>query len=319
MQRHCRAALRRKATCKARNYGHTPKTGSLADGEENHMKIVRFDNNGTPELGYVTEDGLKPLRAARGLTPSLQTALDAALNAADPSPLLPLLPQAAGELQQATADADMLEGHRLLAPLTPRRLLCIGLNYRDHCRESGTPIPEIPVLFSKFPECVIGPGDDVVMPHVTNQVDYEAEFVVVLGRAIRNADQKTALAAVAGYTVGNDVSARDIQKLGGQWVRGKSCDTFAPIGPALVTADEIPDPQKLPISLRLNNETLQDSNTAEMIFPVAELLSFLSQTMTLYPGDLLFTGTPQIFLKPGDRVSVRIGGVGELVHGVRSH
>jgi 2,4-diketo-3-deoxy-L-fuconate hydrolase len=211
---------------------------------------------------------------------------------------------------------------RLVAPVPrPRKVLCIGLNYRDHAKETGKALPERPLLFSKLPTCVIGPNDSIVIPRITDQVDYEAELGVVIGRTGKHVRSEDALNHVAGYVNFNDVSARDMQFGDGQWQRGKSCDTFAPMGPWMVTADEICDPGDLRVRLRLNGETMQDSRTRELIFGVPELVRFLSQTITLEPGDVIATGTPPgvgaarkppVFLKPGDRVEVEVEGLGVL-------
>lgn len=203
----------------------------------------------------------------------------------------------------------------------PGKLICIGLNYRDHAAESNMPIPERPVVFSKFSTSVIGPGEPVVLPATSTQVDYEAELAVVIGRRAKNVTKATAMDYVFGYTCFNDVSARDFQFADGQWQRGKSCDTFAPMGPLIVTADAVPDPHKLSIKLILNGQTMQDSNTNQLIFGVPELIAFLSETITLEPGDVIATGTPPgvgfarkppVFIKPGDEMTVDIGSVGKL-------
>ncbi len=212
----------------------------------------------------------------------------------------------------------------LLPPVPdPPKILCIGLNYRDHAIEGGKAIPTEPVLFAKFSNTLIAPGQPIRLPQVSKKVDYEAELVVVIGRRGKDIPEDRAFAHVAGYTVGHDVSARDWQFRGEerQWTIGKTFDTFAPTGPYLVTADEVPDPHRLPVRLRLNGQTMQDSNTREFIFTVPQLLAYLSQVVTLEPGDLIFTGTPPgvgaarkppVFLKPGDVVEVEIEGVGVL-------
>ena len=200
----------------------------------------------------------------------------------------------------------------------PGKILCIGLNYRDHAAESNMPIPEKPVVFSKFSTCVIAPGEPVVLPSVSKQVDYEAELAVVIGRRAKHVSADRAYDYVLGYTAFNDVTARDFQFGDGQWQRGKSCDTFAPMGQSIVTADAVPDPHKLPIRLTLNGKTMQESNTDQLIFGVPALIEFLSQTITLEPGDVIATGTPSgvgfarkppVFLKPGDQMEVMIEGV----------
>lgn len=203
----------------------------------------------------------------------------------------------------------------------PGKLICIGLNYRDHAAESNMAIPERPVIFSKFPTCVIAPGEPVVIPSTSHQVDYEAELAVVIGRRAKNVKASGAIDYVLGYTAFNDVSARDFQFADGQWQRGKSCDTFAPMGQTIVTTDEITDPHKLSIKLVLNGQTMQDSNTDQLIFGVPELIEFLTESITLEPGDVIATGTPPgvgfarkppVFLKPGDQMEVLIEGMGGL-------
>ncbi|HJU92045.1 MAG TPA: fumarylacetoacetate hydrolase family protein [Pyrinomonadaceae bacterium] len=200
----------------------------------------------------------------------------------------------------------------------PGKILCIGLNYRDHAAESNMPIPEKPVVFSKFSTCVVGPGEPVVLPSTSQQVDYEAELAVVIGRRAKHVTADRAYDYVFGYTAFNDVTARDFQFADGQWQRGKSCDTFAPMGQTIVTTDAVPDPHKLPIKLTLNGKTMQDSNTDQLIFGVPALIEFISQTITLEPGDVIATGTPPgvgfarkppVFLKPGDQMEVMIEGV----------
>jgi 2-keto-4-pentenoate hydratase/2-oxohepta-3-ene-1,7-dioic acid hydratase in catechol pathway len=216
---------------------------------------------------------------------------------------------------------------KLLAPVgNPGKVFCIGLNYRDHAIETNSPIPSEPVVFSKFSQTVIGPEQPVILPKVAHEVDYEAELVVVIGKSGKNISKSNAFSHVAGYTCGNDVSARDWQKgrPGGQWLLGKTPDTFAPTGPYLVTSDEV-DPHNIKIGLRLNGETLQDSSTKELIFGVDEVIAHVSQLITLHPGDLIFTGTPPgvgaarnpaIYLKAGDKMEVFIQDVGVLVNPV---
>jgi 2-keto-4-pentenoate hydratase/2-oxohepta-3-ene-1,7-dioic acid hydratase in catechol pathway len=224
-------------------------------------------------------------------------------------------------LRRAGAVMD-LSAVRLLAPVPrPGKVVCIGLNYRDHARESGMAIPERPVVFSKFSTSVIGPERPVVTPAISAQVDYEAELAVVIGRCARRVPKESALDHVLGYTNFNDVSARDLQFADSQWQRGKSCDTFGPMGPYLVTADEVKDPHRLAIRLRLNGQTMQDSNTDQLIFGIAELIAFLTESITLEPGDVIATGTPPgvgfarkppVFLKPGDVMEVEVEGLGVL-------
>jgi 2-keto-4-pentenoate hydratase/2-oxohepta-3-ene-1,7-dioic acid hydratase in catechol pathway len=214
--------------------------------------------------------------------------------------------------------------NKLLPPIPdPPKIFCIGLNYRDHAAESGAPIPREPVVFSKFATALIGPGEAIRLPAVSKEVDYEAELVLVVGKKGRHLSAATALDHLAGYTIGHDVSARDwqLKKDGKQWLAGKTFDTFAPLGPLLVTKDEIPDPHALGIRLRLNGQVMQESNTAQMIFRAGELLAYLAQIVTLEPGDLIFTGTPPgvgfarkppVFLKDGDVVEIEIDHLGTL-------
>jgi 2-keto-4-pentenoate hydratase/2-oxohepta-3-ene-1,7-dioic acid hydratase in catechol pathway len=208
----------------------------------------------------------------------------------------------------------------------PEKIVCVGLNYRDHAEEQGTPLPPAPLLFAKWPNTLIGPGDPIVIPPVTEQVDYEAELGVVIGERVRGASVENALEAVRGYLCLNDVSARDLQFGDGQWTRGKSLDTFCPIGPELVPAASVPDPQALSIRAIVNGEVLQDSSTSNMIFTVAEIIAYVSRAITLEPGDLIATGTPAgvgafrdppIRLRPGDEVTIEIEGVGSLTNPVR--
>src|SRR5262245_23317753 len=174
----------------------------------------------------------------------------------------------------------------------PQKIICVGLNYRDHAEEQGVDLPERPLLFAKWPNTLIGPGDAIVLPAISQKVDYEAELGVVIGATVREVAVEDALDAVAGYVCANDVSGRDLQFSDGQWVRGKSLDTFCPVGPRLVPRAEVPDPQALGIRAILNGEVMQDSTTANMVFGVAEIISFTSQAITLEPGDLILPGTP---------------------------
>ena len=198
----------------------------------------------------------------------------------------------------------------------------------DHADETGPPTPGKPVLFTKNPNCIVGPGEAIRIPPITEQVDYEAELAVVIGKAARNVSESEALDHVFGYTNANDVSARDLQfSEGGQWSRSKSLDTFMPFGPFIATTDEIPDPQSLSIKATLNDETVQDGTTEKMIFSVAEIVAFLSTGMTLVPGDIIITGTPpgvgmarepQLWMKPGDEVTIEIEGLGSLTNPVEA-
>lgn len=220
---------------------------------------------------------------------------------------------------------------KILAPLVPAAILCIGLNYRRHAAESGAAIPERPILFVKGPNTLQNPGDPILLPtHCpSEEVDYECELAVVIGKTCKNVGRERALDYVLGYTCANDVSARDwqLKKGGGQWCRGKFFDTFGPLGPCLVTTDDIPNPNELGIRTILNGETVQDWNTRDMIFDVPALIEFLSGSTTLLPGTVILTGTPHgvgmavrppRWLKPGDRVTIEIDGIGRLSNPVEA-
>jgi 2-keto-4-pentenoate hydratase/2-oxohepta-3-ene-1,7-dioic acid hydratase in catechol pathway len=209
----------------------------------------------------------------------------------------------------------------------PQKIVCVGLNYSDHAEEQGVSLPERPILFAKWPNALIGPGEPIVVPAISEQVDYEAELGVVIGARVKGVSAENALEAVAGYICVNDVSARDLQFADGQWVRGKSPDTFCPVGPRLVLREEVPDPQALTIRAVLNGETMQESTTANMVFGVAEIVSYVSQAITLEPGDLIATGTPAgvgafrdppVFMHPGDEITIEIEGLGALTNPVAS-
>lgn len=207
----------------------------------------------------------------------------------------------------------------------PGKIICVGLNYSDHAEEQGSAPPKEPMLFAKWPNSLIGAGDTIVLPPESEQVDYEAELGVVIGRTVRRATEASALDAVRGYICVNDVSARDLQFADGQWSRGKSPDTFCPVGPRLVPREEIDDPQALAIRCLVNGRTLQDSSTANMIFSVAEIIAHITRTITLEPGDLIATGTPagvgvfrdpKVLLQDGDEVTVEVEGLGSLTNPV---
>ncbi|MDH7568627.1 MAG: fumarylacetoacetate hydrolase family protein [Armatimonadota bacterium] len=289
------------------------------------MKLVTFLDGGTPRLGALVGDSVLDLAAAAARLPDL------------PAPgclrdMLSLLDAGEAGMASAARVIDAAGGSaafsrplaqtRLLAPLpNPRKIVCVGLNYRDHCEENQVPLPQSPVIFAKFATAVTGPDSPIIKPAITNQLDYEAELAFVIGRTGKHIPEAEAMQYVAGYTIFHDVSARDIQFSDGQWVRGKSFDTFAPMGPALVTADEIPDPHTLDIRLDVNGQVLQNSNTRHLIFRIPFLVSFLSQVFTWQPGDVVSTGTPAgvgafreppVFLQPGDTVTIAIEGLGVL-------
>jgi 2-keto-4-pentenoate hydratase/2-oxohepta-3-ene-1,7-dioic acid hydratase in catechol pathway len=227
------------------------------------------------------------------------------------------------ELKLAVERALPLTGDAImLPPIRPGKIVAIGLNYMDHIRETGLDAPKAPLVFAKFPSSLAADGQTVTIDHeLTERVDWEVELAVVLGRGGQNISVADALGHVFGYTVGNDLSARDLQASDGQWVRAKSLDGFCPLGPEIVTADEIPDPQTLALRTLVNGEIMQDSNTSEMVFGVSELIAFCSRSFTLDPGDVILTGTPwgcgefmtpRRSLQDGDVVSVSVGSVGTL-------
>ncbi|MGY8770616.1 MAG: fumarylacetoacetate hydrolase family protein [Pirellulales bacterium] len=223
-----------------------------------------------------------------------------------------------------TGSALDFSGVKILPPIpAPQKIICIGLNYADHAAETGATVGDEPVVFNKFPSTLRAEGEPIELPPVSNEVDYEAELVVVIGKKGKNVALKDSMSHVAGYACGHDVSARDWQKgkPGKQWLLGKTFDSFAPLGAELVTADEIDDPHNLRIQCRINGETMQDSSTSQLIFKIDQLIAYLSQICTLLPGDLIYTGTPPgvgmarkppVFLKPGDMVEVEIEKIGVL-------
>jgi 2-keto-4-pentenoate hydratase/2-oxohepta-3-ene-1,7-dioic acid hydratase in catechol pathway len=229
---------------------------------------------------------------------------------------------AAGRVPAPSGPSYDLAAVRLLAPVPrPPKLICVGLNYRDHARETKMEIPKVPTIFNKFPSVVIGPGEPIVLPKASERPDYEAEFAFVIGPGGRHIPASRAMEHVFGYTIVNDVSARDFQMATSQWLMGKTFDTFAPMGPWLVTADEIADPHQLDISLEIGGEILQSSNTRELIFKIPELIEYISSVVTLEPGDVVSTGTPAgvgaarkppRFLKIGDEVAITVERIGEL-------
>jgi 2-keto-4-pentenoate hydratase/2-oxohepta-3-ene-1,7-dioic acid hydratase in catechol pathway len=262
------------------------------------MRWVRFDAGAGPRMGRIDGDVVRPVAADR-----IEDVIAGRGTASDGS-----------ELPVAEV--------RLLAPVTPGKVLAVGQNYLDHIREQGVEPPGMPVLFPKFPTSVIGPGEEIRWTAgLTEQVDYEAELAVVIGRRATRVGVETAMEHVFGYTGANDVSARDLQFGDGQWTRGKGLDRFLPLGPAVVEAGEVPDPGDVAVRCRVNGDPVQDSSTREMVFSVAEIIAFVSEGITLEPGDVLLTGTPngvgyfrepQLFLSPGDTVDVEIGDFGVL-------
>lgn len=283
------------------------------------MRLVAFTTKDSPARpGHLLANGrvldlthpvlgLPPLEHPNDAYDLDRPFLQAALALHEPYPEVALLPRAAVTL---------------LAPVPhPGKILCIGLNYRDHAAEQGATLPERPLVFSKFNTCVLAPGGTIRIPPGSKKVDYEAELAVVIGRRASRVSRDQAMDYVLGYCNFHDVSARDFQFADGQWQRGKSCDTFAPFGEFIATKSLIPDPHTLRIRFRRNGETLQDSNTSQLVFSVPELVEFLSTYFTLEPGDVIATGTPpgvgfarkpSIYLQPGDVCEVEVEGLGVL-------
>ncbi|MBC8167387.1 MAG: fumarylacetoacetate hydrolase family protein [Bryobacteraceae bacterium] len=277
------------------------------------MRIVTFHRGGAaPEVGIV--DGNRVIGLASA---GYASVLD----------LIERWDDAQPDVDSFLADADKeavadLASVTLMAPIPrPPKLICVGLNYHDHAVESGLPIPTIPVIFNKFPNVVVGPGEPIVLPSVSEKPDYEVELAVVIGKGGRRIAAADSMKHVFGYTILNDVSARDYQMQTSQWLMGKTFDTFAPMGPWIVTADAIGDPHALDISMEIGGEVRQNSNTRELIFRIPELIAFLSGVVTLEPGDIISTGTPAgvglgfkppKWLEAGQECVARIQGIGEL-------
>ncbi len=286
------------------------------------MKLVSYqENKNSPQLGILQNENILNLAAAsQGQLPDDMLSFlqmgDSAMAAA----------KALGSERQGDIPLPSVE---LLAPVpNPSKVVAIGLNYLDHVRECNLPMPEVATMFCKFPSSIIGSEADICWPgSLTEKVDYEAELAIVIGKAAKDVNEVDAFDYIAGYTICNDISARDLQlRPGDQWLRGKCVDTFCPLGPYLVSRDEIADPNRLAILCRLNGDTMQDSNTNEMIYRVPYLIQYLSQAFTLLPGDIIITGTPNgvgafrkppIWLKDGDRLEVEIEGLGCLSNSCR--
>jgi len=280
------------------------------------MRFVTFQRNGSAEPGVLSGDDVVGLKAAGFAT------------------LLTIIQGGFGARQRVqkwldkppAEDVTPLANVKLVAPLPrPPKIICVGLNYRDHAIESKMEIPKVPTIFSKYATSIIGPGENIILPRLSSKPDYEAEFAFVIGKGGRHIPAERWQDHIFGYTNFNDVSARDYQMATTQWMMGKTFDTFAPMGPAIVTADEIKDPHALDIQMIINGEVLQNSNTKNLIFRIPDLIEYLSGVFTLEPGDIVSTGTPAgvgfsrnppRWLRPGDDVVVRISGLGELRNSV---
>jgi 2-keto-4-pentenoate hydratase/2-oxohepta-3-ene-1,7-dioic acid hydratase in catechol pathway len=272
------------------------------------MKLLRFGPRGQEQPGLLDSSG-----QIRSLAGHLDDVAGSALSR-----------QSLAKLRRFDeASLPLIQQPERIGPCVGRvgKIMCIGLNYADHAAETGAKLPSEPVLFMKATSAINGPFDDIRIPRGSTQTDWEAELGVVIGEAAKYVSEENALEYVAGYCISHDVSERSFQKdRGGQWTKGKSCDTFGPIGPWLVTKDEVPDPQNLRLWLEVDGERRQDGNTSNMIFGVKKLVSYLSQFMTLHPGDIISTGTPSgvgmgrkppVFLRPGQTVRLSVEGFGE--------
>jgi 2-keto-4-pentenoate hydratase/2-oxohepta-3-ene-1,7-dioic acid hydratase in catechol pathway len=286
------------------------------------MRLVTYERNGKWRTGILIEDRVVDASVAA-------TALDIRENEISNRLILQLVSEKQLDLEKAAralansqhADVHHLKDICLGPPIPdPDKIICLGLNYRGHAEEAGLKPPDVPILFAKYRNALIGPTSPIVLPGLSKEIDYEGELAVVIGKQCKDVTAGDALEYVAGYMALNDVSARDLQFRTAQWLSGKTLDTFAPCGPSLVI-NEINDPQNLNISTRVNGQTLQQSNTRHMIFPVSETIAYISQLLTLEPGDIIATGTPEgvgfkrnppIFLRDGDVVEVEVEGIGML-------
>lgn len=309
------------------------------------MRLLMFDPGFGPRFGALLEGQrvLDLASLARHVAETSDEPRDAALPALVPADsvaylhLGPVAEEAVRDLLDRVARAEEslaapaldlarhvrpLDSVTLCSPvIAPEKIIGVGLNYKSHAEEQSARLPKNPLIFAKWNNTLVGPKQPIVIPPVTREVDYEAELAIIIGRRAKNVSEDDALDYIAGYTINNDVTARDVQLSDRQWVRGKTPDTMSPLGPTLVTPEEIPDVLGLAVRLWVNDQLLQDGNTEMLIFPPAVLVSFLSHSFTLQPGDVILTGTPSgvgfkrqppIFLRPGDRVRVSVDGLGEL-------
>jgi acylpyruvate hydrolase len=283
------------------------------------VRLISYDTGGGPVAGVLVGGDRVVAASTLGAPASTVRGL---LEALDADGL-----QALGASAAAAGESFALDGLGLHAPIVdPQKIVCIGLNYRDHAEETGQEIPQAPMWFAKFANSLIGSGEEIVLPGAhPNRVDYEAELALVIGRPTRNVSEADALSHIAGAMPFNDVSARDLQMQNPLWTSGKAIDTFAPCGPALVTLDEVKDLRSLTLRTRIDGETVQEGTSANLIFGPAELVAWLSRTMTLLPGDVIATGTPagvgasrRSYLQDGQTVTVEIDGLGGLVNRVRA-
>jgi 2-keto-4-pentenoate hydratase/2-oxohepta-3-ene-1,7-dioic acid hydratase (catechol pathway) len=292
------------------------------------MKLCTIMREGTPTLGVKTEAGIIDIAAALAAHPNGAVSADIMEVIAGGEAALKALSEYVGHLPLAGNPAYVLDEKAVKwgpCVTRPQKIICIGLNYRKHAEETGSPIPQFPILFSKFNNSLAGHLDEIAVPKVTEQMDYEAELAIVIGKRAKHVAKEKALEHVFGYCNADDLSARDLQMRTPQWLLGKTPDGFAPIGPYLVTADEVGDPNRLEIKAIVNGEVRQHSNTSDMIFYCDEIVSYISRHMTLEPGDIILTGTPEgvilgyppekrVWLKPGDTVTIEIEKLGALTN-----
>lgn len=284
------------------------------------MRLLTFLDEGQPRVGALRGEHVVDLTAAAAIG-DMESLIAAGTDA---------WTRLARDLaaRNWSAFARPLADLKLGPPVRPSKIVAIGQNYFDHVREQNAAMPERPIIFAKFPTAVIGPGDEIRWdPSLSDKIDWEAELAVVIGRTARRVAARDAYDYVFGYTVANDVTARDLQKGDGQWVRGKSLDTFCPLGPWIVTRDEAPEPHGLPIRTRVNGRVMQDSRTDQLIFRIPELIEFITRAFTLLPGDIILTGTPPgvghfrkppRYLRNGDVVTVEIEGIGVMSNPCRT-
>lgn len=295
------------------------------------MKLLTFIQNEQFKLGVKTEQGVLDVAAALLIVPSAASIPTAVHEVIDGGmAVIEILQQYVELVLASNADKKsylLEEASLTLGPCVthPNKIICVGLNYRQHAIETNAAIPEYPILFNKFNNTLAGDGEEIPLPKVSQKVDYEAELVIVIGKTAKYITKEAALSHVFGYCNVNDLSARDLQMRTQQWLLGKSCDKFSPLGPYLVTADEVGDPNNLQIKCIVNGDVRQNSNTADMIFYCDEIVSYISQHMTLVPGDIILTGTPQgvvlgypvekqVWLKHGDVVTIEIEKLGSLTN-----
>lgn len=291
------------------------------------MKLLTFEKQGVYQLGVQTEQGIIDIAASIEKNANLN-------NLPDYTSLMTCNKEQIVKLQQFIQAMDVQQSTVFVEDeqitwgpcvTKPHKIICVGLNYRKHADETNAPYPEVPILFNKFDNTLTGHNSEIAIPNVTKELDYEVELGIVIGEKTKNVTEQDALNYVFGYCTVNDLSARDLQMRTHQWLLGKTCDKFSPIGPYLVTADEITEPNNLALKTYVNGEVRQNSNTADMIFNCAEIISYISQHMTLEPGDIILTGTPEgvvfgypqeqkVYIQPGDEVTVEIEKLGSLTN-----